>query len=71
MTLGQFRLGRSPMGETHYALMGFNDFKSAFNAGAYRKGDKTAEKAWDEFIAKVSDIVTILRTNTRIIVGKW
>lgn len=71
MTLGQFRLGRSSMGETHYALMGFNDFKTAFNAGAYRKGNKAAEKAWSEFIEEVDGIVTILRSNTRIMLGKW
>jgi len=71
MTLGQFRLGRSPMGETHYALMGFSDFKTAFEPNAYRKGNKAAEKAWGEFIEEVSDIVTILRSNTRIMIGKW
>jgi hypothetical protein len=71
ITLGQFRLGRSAMHETHYVLQGFNDFKSAFNAGKYRSGNKAAEKAWDEFIDAISEDVTILRTNTRIMVGKW
>ena len=37
----------------------------------YRKGNKAAENAWNEFIEEVSDIVTILRSNTRIMMGKW
>ncbi|MEK9913317.1 MAG: hypothetical protein VW580_05275 [Flavobacteriaceae bacterium] len=45
--------------------------KTAFEPNAYRKGNKAAEKAWNEFIEEVSDIVTILRSNTRIMIGKW
>lgn len=71
ITLGQFRLGRSPMHETHYVLTGVNDFKTAFEPNKYREGNPAAEKAWDEFIATVSDEVTILRSNTRIMLGKW
>ena len=71
VTLGRYGLGRSSMGETHYVLTGVNDFKTAFSVNKYREGNKEAEKAWDEFIATVSDEVTILRSNTRIMLGKW
>lgn len=70
-TLGQFRLGRSSMGETHYVLQGFNDFKTAFNPNKYREGNKAAQKAWSEFLDAISGEVTILRNNTRIMLGRW
>lgn len=70
-TLGQFRLGRSSMGETHYVLQGFNDFKTAFNPNKYREGNKAAQKAWSEFLDAISGEVTILRSNTRIMLGRW
>jgi hypothetical protein len=71
VTLGRYGLGRSSMGETHYVLTGVNDFKTAFSVNKYREGNPAAEKAWDEFIDTVSDEVTILRSNTRIMLGKW
>lgn len=71
ITLGQFRLGRSSMGETHYVLQGFSDFKSAFNPNKYREENKVAQKAWSEFYDVASKEVTILRSNTRIMLGKW
>lgn len=71
ITLGQFRLGRSSMGETHYVLQGFSDFKSAFNPNKYREENKVAQKAWSEFFDVASKEVTILRSNTRIMLGKW
>ena len=33
VTLGKFRLRKSPLGESHYVLIGVNDFKTAMNAG--------------------------------------
>lgn len=71
ITLGQFRLGRSSMGETHYVLQGFSDFKSAFNPNKYREENKVAQKAWSAFFDVASKEVTILRSNTRIMLGKW
>lgn len=71
VTLGQFGLGRSSMGETHYVLTGVNDFKTAFSVNKYREGNKEAEKAWEEFVNSISGEVTILRSNTQIMLGKW
>lgn len=70
-TLGKFRLGRSPLGETHYALTGVNDFKTAFNSGISNNGNKAAQAAWEVFMDEIEGIVKIVRTQTRVMIGKW
>jgi hypothetical protein len=70
-TLGKFRLGRSPLGETHYGLTGVNDFKTAFNPGISNNGNKAAQAAWEVFMDEVEGIVKIVRTQTRVMIGKW
>ena len=71
VTLGQFNLGRSPLGETHYVLVGVNDFKTAMNVGLYRESNPAAKKAWDEYMKEIDGNVQMIRTSTRVMVGKW
>jgi hypothetical protein len=70
-TLGKFRLGRSHFGETHYGLTGVNDFKTAFNSGLNNDGNKAAQAAWKIFMDEVEGIVKVIRTQTRVMIGKW
>ena len=71
VTLGQFNLGRSPLGETHYVLVGVNDFKTAMNVGLYRESNPAAKKAWNEYMKEIDGNVQMIRTSTRVMVGKW
>ena len=71
VTLGQFRLGRSPLGETHYVLVGVNDFKTAMNTGLYRESNKDAKTAWGKYMEDIDGVIKLIRTSTRVMVGKW
>ena len=71
VTLGQFNLGRSPLGETHYVLLGVNDFKTAMNVGLYRESNPAAKKAWNEYVKEMDGNVQLIRSSTRVMVGKW
>lgn len=70
VTLGNFRTGRSPEGENHYVLVGVNDFKTAFDTSLYRKNNKAANDAWKEYMKNNGD-VRLVRSTTRVMLGKW
>ena len=71
VTLGQFNLGRSSDGETHYVLVGVDTFKEAFNMGIYREKNKAAQTAWDSYMEENDDNVSLVRSTTRVMIGKW
>jgi hypothetical protein len=71
VTLGKFSLGRSSDGETHYILVGVNSFKEAFNPGKYRENNSSAINAWNKFIEEFDENAHIVRTQTRVMIGKW
>jgi hypothetical protein len=71
VTLGQFNLGRSSDGETHYVLVGVDTFKEAFNMGIYREKNKAAQTAWDSYMEENEDNVSLVRSTTRVMIGKW
>tara|TARA_S200000501_G_scaffold349474_1_gene365605 strand:+ start:133 stop:828 length:696 start_codon:yes stop_codon:yes gene_type:complete len=71
VTLGAFSLGRSPHGETHYVLVGVDSFKEAFNLGKIREEDRAASAAWDKHMSNTRGIREIVRTHTRVMLGKW
>ena len=71
VTLGQFRLGRSPLGESHYVLAGVDDFKTAMNLGLYRQSNPAAKEAWAKYMDDIDGNVKLIRTSTRVMVGKW
>ena len=71
VTLGQFNLGRSPIGETHYVLVGVNDFKTAMNPGLYRQSNPAAKEAWGKYMDDIDGNVELIRTSTRVMLGKW
>ena len=68
--LGGFSAGRSPDGETHWIIIGFDDMKSAMDAGAYRRNNAQAQKAWDEY-AKNRWETRLVRSGLRIMLGNW
>lgn len=70
VTLGSFGLGRSPHGETNYVLVGVNDFKTAMSSRSYLKNDKTAQAAWKEYRENTGEI-SLVRSTTRVMLGKW
>lgn len=71
VTLGQFRLGRSPLGESHYVLIGVDDFKTAMNPGLYRQSNPAAKEAWGKYMDDIDGNVELIRTSTRVMLGKW
>ena len=68
--LGDFSAGRSPDGETHWIIIGFDDMKSAMDAGAYRRNNTQAQKAWDEY-GKNRGETRLVRSGLRIMLGNW
>ena len=68
--LGGFSAGRSPDGETHWIIIGFDDMKSAMDAGAYRRNNAQAQKAWDEY-GKNRGETRLVRSGLRIMLGNW
>jgi hypothetical protein len=68
--LGGFSAGRSPDGETHWIIIGFDDMKSAMDAGAYRRNNAQAQKAWDEY-GKNRGETRLVRNGLRIMLGSW
>ena len=71
VTLGRFNAGRSPYGESHYVLVGVDDFKTMMNSGGYRETNAAAKKAWSEYMDVLDGNVSIIRSVTRIMVSKW
>ena len=71
VTLGAFNLGRSPHGETHYVLLGVDSFMEAFNVGKYRQDNKAASLAWDKYMSSNEGNIEVVRTHTRVMLGKW
>ena len=70
MLLGGFSAGRSPDGETHWIIIGFDDMKSAMDGGAYRRNNAQAQKAWDEY-RKNRGQTRLVRSGLRIMLGNW
>ena len=70
VTLGRVGLGRSPAGETHYVLVGVDDFKTAMSSGSYRENNKAAKSAWKEYRENNGE-VKLIRSSTRVMLGKW
>jgi len=70
VTLGRVGLGRSPDGETHYVLVGVDDFKTAMSSGSYRESNKAAKAAWKEYWENTGE-VKLIRSSTRVMMGKW
>ena len=68
--LGGFSAGRSPEGESHWIIIGFDDMKSAMDPGVYRRNNSDAEKAWDEY-RKTRGNTRLVRSGLRIMVGSW
>ena len=68
--LGGFSAGRSPDGETHWIIIGFDDMKSAMDPGAYRRNNAQVQKAWDEY-GKNRGKSNLVRNGLRIMLGSW
>ena len=68
--LGGFSAGRSPDGETHWVIVGFDDMKSAMDPGAYRRSNPEAKKSWDEY-RKNRGNSRLVRSGLRILMGIW
>ena len=71
VTLGIFGLGRSSDGETHYVLTGVDSFEDAFNPGKYRESNSSAKNAWSKFVEEFEENAQMIRTQTRVMIGKW
>ncbi len=71
--LGNITSGRSAQGETHMVILGYKDFKSAMGGQDKLLTTKEVEarrKAWKEF-GESNGGVTVVRSGTRILLGKW
>lgn len=71
--LGSISSGRSPHGETHMVIQGYKDFKSAMaGIDALLTPDQVEarKKAWKEF-GETNGGASVIRTGTRILLGKW
>lgn len=71
--LGSVNSGRSPHGETHMVIQGYKDFKSAMaGIDALLSPDQVEarKKAWKEF-GETNGGVNVIRSGTRILLGKW
>ena len=69
---GSITSGASPAGESHWIIIGFDNFKDALSQNDYRQNDKAAQQAWskyleDGFVGETS----IVRSGLRIMLGKW
>jgi hypothetical protein len=72
VTFGQFNLGRSTNGETHYVLSEVNSFKDAFGMKKFRDRISSAKNtAWNKFIEEFDGNAEMVKTKTRTVVGKW
>jgi hypothetical protein len=71
--LGSVNSGNSPHGETHMVIQGYKDFKSAMaGMDALLTPDQVdaRRKAWKEF-SETNGGVSVVRTGTRILLGRW
>jgi hypothetical protein len=72
VSFGQFNLGRSTNGETHYVLSEVNSFKDAFRMGEFRDRISSAKNtAWNKFLEEFDGNAAMVRTFTRTVIGKW
>ena len=71
-TLGEIKNGRSPLGETHYVLRSYPNFKAAL-LGIEIPTDKTKLDAYNAFYNETMNagIVEIVRSTTRLLLGEW
>ena len=73
VTMGQINMGRSPDGETHFVLVGFQSFKAALaGARALVPANQQAnyDKAWDAHMAASGDI-RVVRSSLMVVMGEW
>ena len=68
--MGSFSAGRSPDGESHWIIIGFDDMKSAMDPGAYIRNNAQAQKAWDEYRNNRGKS-RLVRSGLRIMLGSW
>ena len=68
--LGGFSAGRSPDGETHWIIVGFDNMKSAMDPGSYRRGNPKATKGWDEYMKNRGE-TRLVRSGLRFLIGSW
>lgn len=68
--LGEIKNGRSPLGETHYVLRSYPNFKDALK-GVEMPTDKTVLAARSLFYNEIEGNVEVVRTTTRVLLGKW
>jgi hypothetical protein len=72
VSFGQFNLGKSTNGETHYVLSEVKSFKDAFRMGEFRNPIMSAKNtAWNKFIEEFDGNAEMVRTLTRTVIGKW
>ncbi len=69
-TLGEFKSGRSPLGETHYILRSYPNFKAALK-GVELPTDKTKLDAYNAMYSENEGNVEVVRTTTRLLLGEW
>ena len=62
--------GHSPEGESHWIIIGFDDFKSAIEGNSYRNNNPAAQKAWEEYRGNRGD-TKLVRSGLRIMLRKW
>jgi hypothetical protein len=48
-----------------------DDFKTMMNSGGSRETNAGAKKAWSEYMDVLDGNITIIRSVTRMMVGKW
>ncbi len=73
VVLGTISSGHSPDGETHMVIQGFKDFKAAMggvDAMLSKEQVDARHKAWKEFQA-TNGGVKLVRSGTRVLLGKW
>lgn len=73
VVLGSITSGHSPDGESHMVIQGFKDFKGAIggvDAVLSREQVEARKKAWKEFMT-TSGGIKLVRSGTRVLLGKW
>jgi hypothetical protein len=73
MVLGSITSGHSPDGESHMVIQGFKDFRAAMggvDAMLSTEQVEARKKSWKEFQA-TNGGVKLVRSGTRLLLGKW
>ncbi len=71
--MGVISVGRSPEGESHWAIMGFKDFKAGIGGATSLMSAAAVtarDKAWSEFMANHGG-VRLVRSGLRVRLGQW